>query len=458
MSDLTTRLNAITSRQDDTNAKLDAILAALGAPPPTATVTLVDVINTLDANNQTVLNAVSALNTSNQLLGSILLVLQSIDSNISSVLGRTTAIATNTDVITARVTDIESFVDAFVQDYFSGSGTKQLIENIWFAEMETRKAIIATACACDTDGAILPIPPNVNPFPTEEEQLKCKRAQKFVEWFEAAILTRIRDLLATYGVIGASAAGALMIAGLGALAPSSAGATLIPAIAITSIVLAVGNLTAAQASGIVDYYNSDAVRNALTQAIFTANDANQAKQNWDSVIDGFLDVNTNIRALWKLAAIQLFFNETFDLNSDIDVTGYDGTLCGSSSEIPYQDIDYAVQNYRYYLDGEWHDSTTPAVVWTESLRDQIFGPSTTNNHTNKPIWFTRNINTWRIECLTGQAFINVYNQPLTGVYNEPVSSTWIVNQGEELYVSTSPNAIVISGPPGTIVRVYGRVN
>lgn len=301
----------LATQHADNAAKLDAILAALGAPPPTATVTLADVLTAIQLTN----------------------------TKLDALAGYLSTIATQTNL--TRVA-----LDSWIDDWFSGAGGLQYLENIYFGMQDVRSAIIATACPCNTESPLLPAPGDTTPFPTEQQQELCKRAQKFVDWFLQEVLIRVRDVYTTFGFVGAAALGVLLAAALAALAPETAGASLIPSLAIASIVSLVGSVGASQLGGIVSYYNNAGVRNALISAIYTSASAASAKNNFDAAIDTLTDVPSPIRAIWKALSLQIFFDQTFDPNNVIDTSGYSGTFCSGLVSECYE---FTTQ----FLNGAW---------------------------------------------------------------------------------------------------------
>lgn len=304
-----------------TAAKLDALITALGAPPPTGTVTLADVLSAIELTN----------------------------SRLTTLAGYLSTIATQSNL--TRVA-----LDSFIDDWNSGSGGLQYLENIMFAVQDARRAIIATACPCTGDNPVLPAPGNTTPFPTAEQQLKCKRAQRFVDWFLQEVLIRVMDTYSTYGFVGTAAIGAVLTVALVALAPETAGASLLPTVAIASIVALLGSLSSSMLGGIVSYYNTTPVKQTLISAIYNAPSAVEAKSSFDTSIDTFTSIPSPIRAVWKALALQLFFDQTFDLTRTIDVAGYNGTVCGGNGlPVGHTVITIAARvwppNFGYYI--EW---------------------------------------------------------------------------------------------------------
>jgi hypothetical protein len=363
-----------------TAAQLAAIATAIGAPPPTGTVTLADVLTAIEATN----------------------------TKLDALAGYLSTIATQTNL--TRVA-----LDSWIDDWFSGTGGLQYLENIYFGNQDIRNAILATACPCTGDNPILPAPGGTTPFPTEAQQEKCKRAQKFVDWFLQEILIRVRDIYSTYGFIGASAIGVLLSAALVALAPETAGTSLIPAIAIASIVALIGSVASSQIGQIVSYYNTSAVKNALIQAIYTADTATDAKAAFDAAFDAFSDIPTPIKAIWRALALQLFFDQTFDPAREIDTSGYDGTICGIAA-------------------GEWITYVSNPTVASGSfsanmhaITDDI-GQFTTftpvnslsgNVFHNPPSMHSGNIIGWQMRVISGIVRFTYRNEPPTssGVFS-----------------------------------------
>lgn len=306
------------------------ILTALGVPPETPTVTLADVLTAINATN----------------------------AKLDTLLLTSGNMLANTNVINTHVAELTDLYNQWYVDYFSGDGTKQLLENISYGTMDVRAAILATACACNTEGPILPTPPDVTPFPTEEEQLKCKRAQRFVDWFETDVLDLLRDTYSAGGFIGLAAMGVILEGAMVALLPETAGIALIPAVAIGSLVALFSNIGSNTADGLVENYAIPARKAILMQAIFNGSNADEAKHNVDLAIDQMVDVPQPYREIWKAAAMQVFFNQTFDPAANINVDGYSGTICGGGSVVTCHNH-ISVQNMFGELIVYWDNAIIP---------------------------------------------------------------------------------------------------
>jgi hypothetical protein len=340
MSDLTARMNAVTARQDETNAKLDAILAALGTPPPTQTVTLADVVNALDISNARLLTISNAIVTSNQTLTAILLRLETISTNITSVLGNTQAIATDADISAARLTDIETLIDQFTTSWFSGAGGLQYLENIYFGQVDLRNAIYATFCPCENSAPALPPPLNVNPLQSSQQIEHCRRVQWMIDEFFDDWMRKIADAINLVGITGV---------GLSLAALTATGIGAVPLALIAGGGAAVSAAWRLGINGVYEQAGS-AERAVLRQALYNAPTASAAAQAWNTAIDGMGDVPEAYRTVWKTLIWASWFNDLYDQAGKNSTTvpgawetdGYDGTLCISSTLTCYSNSSVSV--------------------------------------------------------------------------------------------------------------------
>jgi hypothetical protein len=267
---------------------LDALLSALGVPPPTATVTLGDIAELMTAIN-------------NNLIG-IAIANGSFHSAMLDLLG---LINVNTDTI---------------------------ITNNSLNAQRTIAAIYETFCACATDTPLLAPPMDVTPT-TLVDQAKCRRIQ-----FYLSVFGQWLNKIANYGASGAAITGGT-IATLLAVVAADAGivATGAEVGAVGGppgmIIGAVVGLIAVAAytfggSILIDYaaqFNDPTMQDNLLQALYAADNAESGYGAFKTVILANMDAIPAeiIYTLWWSA----WSNDIYSGVPTVDDSAFDGTIC-----------------------------------------------------------------------------------------------------------------------------------
>jgi hypothetical protein len=296
LEDKFTELQALMADQQTAivNA-LDSILTALGAPPPTATVTLADTLAMMVALNNNVIGMAIANG-----------------SYHAAVLEALAQLNTNTDL---------------------------MITNNSLNAQRTIAAVLSTYCPCPTGADLLPLPLDVTPT-TLADEAKCKRIQ-----FYLALFLNWLGKIANYGGAGAFITGDIIGTLLG-LAAAEAGivatgaevGTVLgpPGVVIGAIVgLIVGAVGIFGASVLTDYYNqflAAPVQTALLNALFCATNADEGNTAFQGVIaDNFSPIPAGIiNALWWAQ----WNNDIYSGSPTVDDSAYNGTICVCDETFP----------------------------------------------------------------------------------------------------------------------------
>lgn len=283
----------LTDQQTAIVNALDSILTALGAPPPTATVTLADTLAMMVALN-------------NNLIGMAI----ANGSFYAAVLEQLAQLSTNTDL---------------------------MITNNSLNAQRTIAAILSTYCPCPTGADLLPLPLDVTPT-TLADEAKCRRIQ-----FYLALFLNWLGKIANYGGAGAFITGDIIGTLLG-LAAAEAGivatgaevGTVLgpPGVVIGAIVgLIVGAVGIFGASVLTDYYNqflAAPVQTALLSALFSATNADEGNAAFQAVIGAnFSPIPAGIiNALWWAQ----WNNDIYSGTPVVDDSAFDGSICVLVSE------------------------------------------------------------------------------------------------------------------------------
>lgn len=393
MANLTTRFGAFetqTATQHTAIAnKLDAILAAMGAPPPTATVTLGDVATLLNAINNNLIGLAIANGSFHTALLEAISNL-SIDNN--SLLPVLEQISTNTDTI---------------------------INNNSLNAQRMIAATLALYCQCG-DGTTAPplFPPPLNITPTTlVDEAKCRRIQFYLNLFlvflgkvgnyggAGAFITG--DIIGT--LLGLAAAEAGLVA-TGAEVGSALGppGAVVGAV-VTLIVGAIGILGASVLSDYYAQYAAAPVQSALLAALYNAMDAGEGSAALHGIIGAtFEPIPAGIiNALWWAS----WLNDIYADTPVVDDSAFDGSICGtlgevvppcvtiSSELVDNNHIIYFPPSHSFSLTGDFYGSIVRVISGinvhvfdgTELLHALNYGDEwTVDVHTT-----SISINTWR---------------------------------------------------------------
>lgn len=306
----------LSTQHDAIVAKLDAIATAIGAPPPSGTITLADISTLIQGTNtrlDTLITAIGTLNTTATTIANA--------SSLTS--GRVLPL---TDMATNLITLLSAIQD-FATRYEGASGTEQLLENVQFGIRDLRTTMIANSCCLPSGIPALDPPIDTTPFPTSEQQLKCKRAQRFIDWFENTLLDTVVNTYSTLGVMSVAIIAALLVEAAATLLPAFEAVSAISGGSISAIAAGLSNIQGATIGQLKSQFGNQGLKNELRQAIYNADSASEARDAWMEVISSHTEIFSPIRAIWNALSIPVWFNQLFDPNSNINVEGYDGTIC-----------------------------------------------------------------------------------------------------------------------------------
>jgi hypothetical protein len=283
----------LTTQQTAVINALNAILDALGAPPPTATVTLATVAAQLTTMNTNIV----AIATANA-------------GFYSALLDAVGAINTNTDTI---------------------------INNSSLNAQRTIAALYATFCACDTTTPLLAPPLDVTPTPVIDDA-KCRRIQFYLSLFSTWLFD-----VANYGSSGAAitgdALGALIAAAGVAAGMTVSGAEAgvifgIPGAVVGAIAgLIVAAVYILGGTQLVNWANDFAgapVQAALLAGLYAANNADEGQTAFQSAVGAnFSAIPAGIiNALWWSA----WSNDLYSSTPVVDDSAFDGSICAPPVE------------------------------------------------------------------------------------------------------------------------------
>lgn len=290
MSDLAAKFAALelqmTTQQTEVINALNAILIALGAPPPTATETLADTN----------------------------LLLTAINNNLIGMRGE------NVDFYAALL-DSVGLINA---------NTDTMINN---NSLNAQRLLIAIAAndpckSCD----IVPIePPPLDVTPQTPNQEHCQRMQALI--YALLRFTVKLDVLSSFGLgfsptvirdaiteiyteLGVS--GDLEFPSLGEVAQlAGAGAAYIVSNIFSSTSLP---------------FEFQSISDELLTVLYDTDNASAGQSAYRSFLDGS-GLDSTVIQLFKAMAYTSIFNLYYDSTNDLDVSGYDGTICAPEEEL-----------------------------------------------------------------------------------------------------------------------------
>lgn len=267
---------------------LDSILTALGAPPPTATITLATVSDQLTAIN-------------NNLIG-IAIANGSFHTALLDLLG---LINVNTDTI---------------------------ITNNSLNAQRLLTAILTTACPCTTDTPFLGPPLDVTPTSLADQD-KCRRIQYYLSIFSALI-----DGIANYGGTGAMVTAATIteILYASALAGGLVGGEVgaaggPPGIVVGAIVGIIGALIGALGSSYIfqmgSQWHQAPLLDQLLAALYAADSADAGAAAFYDVINASAVLNSPFKPLINALFWNGWANDIYSTTPIVDDSAFDGTIC-----------------------------------------------------------------------------------------------------------------------------------
>lgn len=293
-------ITQLVNQHTATSNKLDAILSALGAPPPTQTVTL-----------QNVVDAITALNT-----------------NITTFRGEQDAQQT---VLLGAVASLNQQFTSFRQEQIAWRNFQQgqlgnmlaAISSLIDEATRTTNAVYATACPCNGQ-TVLPPELGTTPLPSEQQQEHCRRVQWMLDEYFNVWIPRIRDGVRVVNGVGTAVVlTALLATGIGA----------IPSALISGSAVAVNAAWNAGVDGMVNQATAPR-RVLLRQALYAADSPAAAATAWANTIDSMSEVPQAYRDVWKSLIWSSWFNDLFDQTKTPansggawNTAGYDGSVC-----------------------------------------------------------------------------------------------------------------------------------
>lgn len=290
---------------------LDSILTAMGAPPPTATVTLATIATQLTALN-------------NNLIG-IAIANGSFHSALLSLL---------TDTKATQLVQHNALID--ILDLIN-TNTDTIISNNSLNAQRTIAAIYATFCGCATDVPLLSPPLDVTPTEIVDEA-KCRRIQFYLSVFGEWLLK-----IANYGsstgyvtgevltVLLSSVTAAAGIVATGAEVGAAAGP---PGIVIGAVIgLIAFAIFTFGGSVLIDYatqFNDATLRDNMVQAMYAASNADEGYSAFKTtLLAGMSTIPAEIiYTLWWSA----WSNDVYSGTPTVDDSAFDGSICAPASE------------------------------------------------------------------------------------------------------------------------------
>lgn len=294
---------------------LDALLSALGVPPPTATTTLGDINASMIALN-------------NNLIG----------------------IAIANGSFHAAMLDAMALINV---------NTDTLITNNSLNAQRMLSAILSTACACDTGVPFTQPILDVTPTSLEDEA-KCRRVQYYLSIFSAMI-----DGIANYGGAGAMVTSAavteIMYAAVvgGGLVGGEVGAVGgPPGIVLGAIVGIIGALIASLGSSYIysmsAQWHQEPLPTAVLDALYSADSADAGASAFNIVIDASDVLNAPFKPLIKALFWNGWANDIYSDVPVVDDSAFDGSICAPPPSENCQIYDIVMREDGFGV-GVWTD-------------------------------------------------------------------------------------------------------
>lgn len=290
----------ITNNHTELVNKIDALLTALGAPPPTATVTLADAVTALTAINNNLIGMAVA----NGVFYNALLNKQ------DDILVQLAQLNTNTDL---------------------------LITNSSLNAQRLLSAIFSTICPCETDAPVLAPPLDTTPT-TLVDDAKCRRIQFYLALF-SLWLNKIANYGSSAGFITGDVLGTLLSGAAAEMGLVATGAEVgavggIPGVVVGALVgLIVGAIAAFGGSVLSDYaeqYSAEVLQHDLLIAMYAATTADAGYEAFQSVIQAnFAAIPAGIinALLWTQ-----WTNDIYGDTPVVDDSAFDGSICAPPDE------------------------------------------------------------------------------------------------------------------------------
>ena len=298
---------------------LDALLSALGVPPPTATVTLGDISTQLTAIN-------------NNLIG--------------------IAIANG------------SFHDALLDAIgLLNTNTETILNNNSLNAQRLLSTLLSAACPC---GDVTLLPPDLTTLPTTAtDDAKCARIQYFIDLFFSWYI-HVAIYLQS-GNISSWQLDNLLQIQLGDLSiTTGALADGIPTAVRDTIVGQISSSTyaAGPLSILLLAVNNAGVKSALRQALYGATNAADGSTALYAAIDG-LELPSSVAGILKSMFYSGWLNDMYGAVPVVDTSGYDGTICAPLLGEITECHTFASQPF-----------SGPNGIYQEVRTDPAYGPNT----------------------------------------------------------------------------------
>jgi hypothetical protein len=276
----------VATQHGELTEALNAILTALGAPPPGPTTTLEDVVTAIEATN-TLLTAIHS--DMNSYLLSIFNTLDTINNNASL--------------------------------------NSQRILN----------TLLQTACPCDSTVPLLP--PDLSTTPTDAANLaKCQRIQYFIDLFAGWVIS-IGVYVGEMGSISSFQIDNLLAIQIGDAGISTGQLSVpIPTSIRDSIV---GQITSAVSAGGAESVNEGlftAMTNpenldGMNQSLYAVNNATAGRASFDAMLDSLVGMNEPYLTMIRTMFYSAWLNDIYSDVPVVDASAYDGSVCAPDAII-----------------------------------------------------------------------------------------------------------------------------
>lgn len=336
MSDLSAKFTSLESQlatqHTEITDDLEAILTALGAPPPGDLITLEDISGQL----ATISTDIAAIKTANDTFYSAL-----------------------ADSFALLNTNIETILNN------NSANTQALIS-----------AIYSTSCACPVPSAVLPLPIDVTPTSLEDEA-KCRRIQFYLSVF-GNWLTKIANYGSAAGFITGDTLGALLglavaeagIVATGAEVGAAAGP---PGLVVGAVIgLISGAIFTLGGSVLIDYanqFNDPVLRNDMVMAMFAATNADEGYTAFKTTLLANMSTIPAeiIYTLWWTA----WSNDVYSGSPVVDDSAFDGSICAPPLEGCFTlSTELVTANI-----GTGDETTVGAIVWPDEFSPTNIAPN-----------------------------------------------------------------------------------
>jgi hypothetical protein len=196
--------------------------------------------------------------------------------------------------------------------------------------------IQATACPCETGAPVL-APPLSDAELTASAEERCKRVQAFLAMF-GRLIDSIANLGGAGTAITASTLGALLIAAAegGGLIGGEVGAVagppgVIAGAIIGALTAAVGALGAAALQTLATQWHTEPLIEQLRDALYDVSDAASGDIRFHAVVNASGVLTTPWRQLVNTLWWSSWSNDLYNDGVTIDTSGFDGTICQTST-------------------------------------------------------------------------------------------------------------------------------